>query len=62
MIYPILNLDSGQYLYFQASTPMEAMRKLRYYLKLSKKTKTPIYSTPRCLCLEFNGETYAVKR
>lgn len=62
MIYPILNLDSGQHLYFQADTPMEAMRKLRYYLKLRKKIKMPIYSTPNSLYLTFDGETYAIRK
>lgn len=57
-------LDTGEALIFQATTPYEAMRKLLYYLNLSKfdgnavinKTKSNLH-----LYTVHNGNTWSIR-
>lgn len=57
-------LDTGEALVFQAATPYEAMRKLLYYLNLSKEDKSAtINKTESNLHLYtiHNGKTWSIR-
>lgn len=65
MLYKITNLDTGRGLYFQASTPLLAMSKLKYYLSISdKKAEQCVINKTKSgmhLYLVFRDETYSVR-
>lgn len=65
MIIPVRNIDDKSTLYFDASTPYEAMTKLLYYLSLSdgNAKNLPINKTESNLFLfvVHKGKTYSTK-
>lgn len=61
MLRLVFCLDTGDELYFDARTPLEAMNKLIYYLNLSHKddsAKVELSKTDRTLIVVHCGKTY----
>lgn len=65
MIYPVLNIDDNETLYFSASSPYDAMTKLKYYLGLKHKDASTAAinktETNSFLFAIIGGKTYSVK-
>ena len=59
-MFQIICLDNGKQFYFKASTPYEALNKMKYYLK-DDEAIINITETGQYLYFEHNGMTYVIK-